>query len=411
MQKKTDDELPYGFEIGEDGSIQQFDANCHEIDFDKPPKELKKKLKAERKNQKSNGWKALFTLIGVIVLFVGLLQITSNKDHQPIVKDEDPEKLLQNQIAQILLRKTPLKLKNYSEEKKSIMPQLSVVRHEFKTRLISNFSSNIQTPIPPKGVLELVKYSTSLGVMDAYITPKTRGPGRYPAIIWLSDQLNNSIDQRFWSVEQSHLHGQTFRDAGLIMMYPSMRGGNKNPGFVECGFGEVDDILDACKFLTSRDDVDRSRIFLVGHGYGGTLALLTAEYRSTGIRGVLAIAPASSIDRYDREKLTYDATFNYEKLLRSPSHWMNHISCSTWIVTGKNDHLWSTDLNEFKRTNLFPERVHCSLLPDLDHQSIVEPVVRVYLGKIKELQDPSTPLIIQNLDDMSVEVERMKIRR
>ncbi len=37
------------------------------------------------------------------------------------------------------------------------------------------------------------------------------------------------------------------------MMYPSLRGGNKNPGYIETFLGEVDDVIAAARYLAQLD--------------------------------------------------------------------------------------------------------------------------------------------------------------
>ena len=74
------------------------------------------------------------------------------------------------------------------------------------------------------------------------------------------------------------------------MMYPSLRGGNNNPGHMESFFGEVDDVLAARALLAKLPYVDPERIYLGGHSTGGTLALLVAEC-SGAFRGVFAFGP------------------------------------------------------------------------------------------------------------------------
>ena len=43
------------------------------------------------------------------------------------------------------------------------------------------------------------------------------------------------------------------------MLFPSLRGGNQNPGVKEGFFGEVDDLLAAANFLAKQGFVDPNR--------------------------------------------------------------------------------------------------------------------------------------------------------
>ena len=53
------------------------------------------------------------------------------------------------------------------------------------------------------------------------------------------------------------------------MMYPSLRGGNQNPGHVEGLYGEVEDLLAAYDHLAAKDYVDPNRIYVTGLSMGG----------------------------------------------------------------------------------------------------------------------------------------------
>lgn len=55
-----------------------------------------------------------------------------------------------------------------------------------------------------------------------------------------------------------------------MMMFPSQRGGNDNPGKREGFLGEADDILAATDHLEKLPHVDPDQIYLGGHSTGGT---------------------------------------------------------------------------------------------------------------------------------------------
>ena len=86
-----------------------------------------------------------------------------------------------------------------------------------------------------------------------------------------------------------------YRKAGLVMMFPTLRGGNTDTGDKEFFFGEVDDILAAAEHLAGLPYVDAAHIYLGGHSTGGTLALLTAE-ASTRFKAVFAFGAVSRIE-------------------------------------------------------------------------------------------------------------------
>src|SRR5207253_7881805 len=49
--------------------------------------------------------------------------------------------------------------------------------------------------------------------------------------------------------DQTSRAANAFRRAGLVLMFPTLRGGNDNPGLKEGFFGEVDDVLAGAEYL------------------------------------------------------------------------------------------------------------------------------------------------------------------
>jgi acetyl esterase/lipase len=108
------------------------------------------------------------------------------------------------------------------------------------------------------------------------------------------------------------------------MMFPSLRGGNDNPGTEEGFLGEVDDVLAAADFLGKQAFVDAKRIYLGGHSTGGTLVLLVAEC-SDRFRAVFSFGPADNVAGYGPEYLPFDSSNPREIELRSPGRWLASI--------------------------------------------------------------------------------------
>src|SRR5436305_14755455 len=108
------------------------------------------------------------------------------------------------------------------------------------------------------------------------------------------------------------------------MMFPSLRGGNDNPGQKEGFLGEVDDVLAARDFLEKQPYVDPKRIYLGGHSTGGTLALLVAEC-SDRFRAVFAFGPIDDVAGYGRNSvfLPFDLSDPREINVRSPIYWLD----------------------------------------------------------------------------------------
>jgi len=88
---------------------------------------------------------------------------------------------------------------------------------------------------------------------------------------------------------------------------------------------DSNDIVSALSFLRLRKDVDTSRIGLVGHSYGGSLALLVASH-DAGVKTVIVFSPAGySWDR--SSKLRY-------ALIDA----VRHIEAPIMIIHAQNDY-------------------------------------------------------------------------
>ena len=114
---------------------------------------------------------------------------------------------------------------------------------------------------------------------------------KHPAIVWITGGDSNSLDD-FWSAgsPDNDQSASAWRKAGMIMMFPTLRGGNTNGGTKEYFLGEVDDVIAAARHAASLPYVDR--VFIGGHSTGGTLALLVAE-SSEEFAGVFAFGPVA----------------------------------------------------------------------------------------------------------------------
>ena len=123
------------------------------------------------------------------------------------------------------------------------------------------------------------------------------------------------------------------------MMFPSLRGGNDNPGTKEGFLGEVDDVIAAAKFLQTQPYVDPNRVYLGGHSTGGTLALLVSECSSSLFRAVFAFGPVADVAAYgsDRDFVPVNLRDRREIRPRSPGYWLNSIQSPTWVLEGTEE--------------------------------------------------------------------------
>lgn len=133
-------------------------------------------------------------------------------------------------------------------------------------------------PVQPEDkIFQLVRYKAPVGELAAYLTPDPKDNKKHPAIVW-AHSFSNGIGSSFWQLNEDgyNLTARAFREKGIVMMCPSWRGENGNPGRRELLFGEVDDFLAAIEHIKTLPYVDPQQIYIGGHNTGGTLTLLAA---------------------------------------------------------------------------------------------------------------------------------------
>ena len=254
---------------------------------------------------------------------------------------------------------------------------LREARTGFQTKLLRKESVGEAPEPPPPGVLNLVNYPALLGANAAYVSPRPADGKKHPVIIWLVGGFSNSIGGIAWTPGSSDndQSASAFRDHGILMLYPSLRGGNTNPGHIETFYGEVDDVLAAADYLASLDYVDPARIYLGGHSTGGTLALLAAAAAPEGrFRAVFALGPVEDVIGYGAEVLPFDLSNPKEGRLRAPQNWLADIHCPTLVFEGTEQPGNFASLQALQKRSKNPQ-IQFIPVPDGTHFSIIAPVV------------------------------------
>lgn len=260
---------------------------------------------------------------------------------------------------------------------------LAEARKDFKTAISLPSTGNPPLPKPPAGLFVRADYEGAKGRMAAFVTPDPRDGQKHAAIIWLTGGDTNSLDD-FWSPqpESKDQTARPFRDAGLLMMFPTLRGGNANPGGKEYFLGEVEDVLAAADHLARLPYVDPDRIYLGGHSTGGTLALLVAE-SSGRFKSVFALAPVARVIDYPASLFPRHKTAQRaeETWLRSPIHWLAGITTPTYVIEGTTAPSNAESLEEICRKSTNPE-VLCIRVAGADHFSVVSRVTKVIAARL-----------------------------
>jgi len=268
-------------------------------------------------------------------------------------------------------------------EAKGTSQTLRDARAGFKTQVIDEYSAEEEVEVPPPQIFQQVQYSTSLGQMAAYITPNPNDGQKRPAIVWITGGDCNTIGD-VWT-PQAPNDDQTaaaYRQAGIVMLFPSLRGGNENPGYQEGFYGEVEDILAATEFLAQQPHVDPSRIYLGGHSTGGTMTMLVAEY-SDRYRAVFSFGPVGDVSGYGDEMFPINIGNPKEVVLRSPGYWLHCVKTPLFVLEGEQDGNLQA-LKALQRSTQNPA-IKFIPVPRANHFSVLAPVNKLLAAKI--LQD------------------------
>ena len=238
---------------------------------------------------------------------------------------------------------------------------------------------------PPSDIFNIVKYNTELGEMSAYLShPKIADKEKRAAIVWLTGGFPTSSPGDYLWTEidvENEQSARIYRNYGIVMMYPTLRGGIKgNPGVVEQFYGEVNDVISAGKYLRSLDYIDPERVYLGGHSTGGTLALLVAE--ATDIfAGVISVGPTS--DHYGKKRANYDWK-DKEIHLRSPKNFLSYIRKPTYIIEGEFGK--AGHFKDFQdQQNVKPNsNIKTALVTGANHFTVLHPINSIFAKAIAQ---------------------------
>jgi hypothetical protein len=269
---------------------------------------------------------------------------------------------------------------------------LAQARSGFKTKLIRRESTGVPVPQPPPDLFQIVRYDSPVGKLAALLSPDPKDGKKYSAIIWITGGDCNTIDEGIWKMlpadfDQTSRAANAFRQAGIVMMFPTLRGGNDNPGFKEGLFGEVDDVLAAANFLSKQPFVDPQRIYLGGLSTGGTLVLLVAA-SSDRFRAVFSFGPAGVVTDHSPEYLPFATSDPREVELRSPINWLQSIKPTVFVFEGvKGGNVQA--LLAMKRASTNP-RLHFYPVKGAGHVTVLGPVAQIIANKIARDDGPET---------------------
>ncbi len=267
---------------------------------------------------------------------------------------------------------------------------LTQARKGFENTVQNNTRPKEPVDPAPPSIFKMIKYLSPVGKLSAYLTLNPNDGKKHPAMVWITGGDCNSIGD-VWTPKPRN-NDQTevqYRSAGIVMMYPSLRGGNDNPGLKEGFYGEVDDVIAAVKYLKQLPYVDASHIYLGGHSTGGTLAMLTGESTSL-FRAIFAFGPVGDVSGYGTDSgfLPFDISNTKAVRLRSPGYWMSSVTSPMWVFEGSERPGNRTSVEAMAQYSRNP-KIHFLIVDGANHFSILAPTNKLIAQKI--IQDTAEP--------------------
>lgn len=206
-------------------------------------------------------------------------------------------------------------------------------RARFKTKLVRKGPSPQPSvrETPPQGASEITYQSGGLP-LKAWVSAKPAGPlAKRPAVLFLHGGFAFGEDD--WD------QAKPFRDAGFVIMIPTLRGENGLPGHFTLFYDEVDDVLAAADALARLPYVDGSRLYVSGHSAGGTLALLAAM-ASKRFRAAASLSGSPDQVAFVRDQpglAPFNPVDQMELRMRSPLAFARSFQCPVRLYYGDEE--------------------------------------------------------------------------
>lgn len=209
------------------------------------------------------------------------------------------------------------------------------VRARFKTRLIQRGRAPQQwMPLTPPPEAKEVTFPSGTLSLKAWINPPAEdGGATKPAVVFLHSGF--AFDFEDWTMTKP------FRDAGYVVMTPILRGENGQAGDHSLYYDEVEDALAAADYLAKQKFVDPKRLYVAGHGSGGTLAMLSAM-TSNRFRAAASFTGYVDLNSARREGLStirFNQNDQSEIQVRSPLAYAQSFKCPARLYYASDEFL------------------------------------------------------------------------
>lgn len=252
-------------------------------------------------------------------------------------------------------------------------------RQHFHTKLLREGPApqDWQNEHPPDGVREVPYQSGNLR-LRAWVSGQPADGKRRPAVLFLHGGF--AFGGEDW------VQTLPFRNAGFVVMTPTLRGENGLPGAYSMFYNEVEDVLAATEELAQLPYVDSNRIYIAGHSVGGTLTMLAAM-TSKRFRAAASFSgsPDQSVwARMQPQGMPFNAADPREFQMRSPIAFPTSLKCPLRIYYGSQEPFFAADSQRIahlaKAAGL---DVEAQTVPG-DHFTMVDPAIQLAVAFFRQ---------------------------
>ena len=213
--------------------------------------------------------------------------------------------------------------------------EFATARANFKTQLrrYGPAPTEWQDTVVPPEASEITYLSGSLR-LKAWLGLPADANKKHPAVLYLHSGFDFSKDS--WDLVRP------FREAGYVVMLPTVRGENGQHGVFTLYYDEVSDVMSAADYLKNLPQVDSNRLFVTGYSVGGTLTMLASELYPH-FRAAASISGTPDVATYLKYagRAPYNAPFDpadaREALIRSPLAWAENVKCPIRLYYGTEE--------------------------------------------------------------------------
>lgn len=258
----------------------------------------------------------------------------------------------------------------------------------YSSLLHAQVNPNGALPTPPDKRFVQIEVPAPDGRKLKALLCKTLEPQRKnPAIIWIRDGFPlGGYDTGVWEPLdiRKDLSAKVYRKEGVVVLYPTFRGGYGNAGDQEGFTGEVDDVQAMRRWLSRQPYVDPQQIYIGGHGSGATLALLAAQ-NAKEFRACVAFEPvAFPTESYDTPELKALSASEGARDRVSPLKGVKQLTSPTYIFSG--DLGGKVDAEKFDAAAKATPFLHVAILEDTDRTDGVG-ILNQWIAKQIKLQN------------------------